>query len=274
LSGVAGTGKTHVALSAARRVASHPLLVEQIQFHQGYSYDDFVEGLFPTKEATFEPRAGIFTALNEQALADPENRYVLLIEELTRASISSVLGELMTYIEHRDRVFRTPVRRRELRVAPNLVVLATMNPRDRSALELDEAIIRRLRIVECPPDVEQLREMFPDGMAEVEDVVALFEGVRAQHPDTFESLMPFGHGMFAGVRGPADLHDLWHQRIKHLLERPSAPHHPFAKAIKSRYPWHAPEFAVGPAEHAAGDEGQSSAPHADGARPREAPDGQ
>ena len=86
-----------------------------------------------------------------------------------------------------------------------------MNPRDRSALEIDDALIRRLRIIDCPPDNEQLREMLavtlpagdPDGVLPA--LEALFDGCRAAHPDTFETEMPFGHGMFAGMRDTDDL---------------------------------------------------------------------
>jgi 5-methylcytosine-specific restriction enzyme B len=134
LSGVAGTGKTFLGLITAVRFAGHPLLVKQIQFHQSYAYEDFIEGLRPTASGGFAPRPGILMEWNETALQDPDNKYnkyVLLIEEFTRANISAVLGELMTYIEHRDRLFETPLTRRRVRIAKNLTILATMNPQDR-----------------------------------------------------------------------------------------------------------------------------------------------
>jgi hypothetical protein len=243
LSGVAGTGKTHLALGAAIDVAGHPAFVRQVQFHPSYTYEDFIEGLRPTSSGGFAVESGVFTEWNDQALADPANRYVLLVEELSRANVNSVIGELMTYLEHRGRQFVLPLSRRTVTVAPNLVILATMNPRDRSALEIDDALIRRLRIIDCPPDNEQLREMLvaslpagdPDGI--VSSLETLFEGCRTAHPDTYETEMPFGHGMFAGVRDTHDLVRLWSQRIKHLLRRPLVMPHPFAETIESMYPW-------------------------------------
>jgi len=251
LSGVAGTGKTHLALAAAIDVAGHPAFVRQVQFHPSYTYEDFIEGLRPTSSGGFVVESGVFTDWNDQALADPANRYVLLVEELSRANVNSVIGELMTYLEHRGRQFVLPLSRRTVTVAPNLVILATMNPRDRSALEIDDALIRRLRIIDCPPDNEQLREMLaaslpagdPEGI--VSSLEALFEGSRTAHPDTFETEMPFGHGMFAGVRDADDLVRLWRQRIKHLLRRPLVMPHPFAETIESLYPWR-PAIAAAP----------------------------
>ena len=239
LSGVAGTGKTCLALAAAQKYAKHPFFVKQIQFHQSFSYEDFVEGLRPTAAGGFEPRSGIFLEWNEAALRDPGNQYVLLVEEFTRANITAVLGELMTYIEYRDRLFETPLTRRRIKVASNITIIATMNPQDRTALEVDDALIRRLRIVECPPSTMQLREML-DGVKQdiVDRLAALFDECQKKHPDTFNDLMPFGHGMFAGVKTEQDLTRLWHQRIKHLLRRnPQVPAHTYSRDIEGLYPW-------------------------------------
>jgi len=239
LSGVAGTGKTLIALAAAQRLSGHPLFVKQIQFHQAYSYEDFVEGLRPSPSGGFSVRDGIFVHWNDAALRDPGNKYVLLIEEFTRTNISAVLGELMTYVEHRNREFELPISRRSMRVAHNLVFMSTMNPQDRSALEVDDALLRRLRIIECPPSVSQLREMLTGRMAAglIDAVAKMFEECGKIFPD-FNEMMPFGHGMFAGVTDEAGLRALWHQRIKHLLRRSAqVPAHPFAKTIDSLYPW-------------------------------------
>jgi len=245
LSGVAGTGKTFVALAAAQRYAKSPLLVKQVQFHQSYSYEDFMEGFRPQEDGGFKVLDGLFLQWNDRALRDPDNHYVLLVEEFSRANINAVFGELMTYVEHRNRQFDTPISRRTVQVASNLTILATMNPRDRSALDVDDAMIRRLRIIDCPPDMGQLREMLAaslefgsDDEAESEVIaplIAMFEKCQA-YPD-YESTMPFGHGMFAGVRNAADLNRLWNQRIKHLLRRPMVQPHKYCEDIEANYPW-------------------------------------
>jgi hypothetical protein len=266
LSGVAGTGKTHLALEAANLVGGHPAFVRQVQLHPSYSYEDFMEGLRPTESGGFIVERGVFLEWNDQALADPENTYVLLVEELSRGNVNAIIGELMTYIEHRSRQFVLPLSRRTTHVAENLVILATMNPRDRSALEIDDALIRRLRIIDCPPDVEQLKEMLstsvPSGDPEgiVSGLVALFDGCRDAHPDTYETEMPFGHGMFAGVSDVEDLRRLWEQRIRHLLRRPLILPHPFAETIEGLYPWRlVPASPGGAAEVSPVDPAQASA---------------
>jgi len=259
LSGVAGTSKSHVAWLAAERLTGHPKFVKEIQFHQGYTYEDFIEGMVPSTSGGFERKSGVFLAWNDQARKDAEaaaaergtpNRYVLLIEELTRANITAVLGELMTYIEHRDRYFETPVYATRVQVHRNLHIIGTMNPRDRSALEVDEALIRRLRIIEFPPDVTQLREILagdPPNPPDITDRLAqMFEVLQQKYPKEFTVLMPFGHALFKGVRNEVDLYHLWEHQIRHLLHRPLTPEHRLARDITELYPWKTPPAPTAP----------------------------
>ena len=145
---------------------------------------------------------GIFLEWNERALDDEDKRYVLLIEELTRANLPAVLGELMTYLEHRDRPFVTLYSRKPVQIARNITILVTYNPTDRSAIELDSALIRRLRIIRCPPSIEQLGEMLSKTDIEdkvVEKLQEIFKTCERKFPDQYENLMPFGHGIFSDV---------------------------------------------------------------------------
>ncbi len=248
LAGVPGTGKSFVASIAAQRFSNEPLLVREIQFHQSFSYEEFIEGLRIDESSGVAAVPGIFLEWNQRALEDPENRYVLLIEELTRANLPAVLGELMTYLEHRERPFLTVYSRKPARVAANLTLLATYNPTDRSAIELDAALIRRLRIIRCPPDVGQLGEMLErTGLPApvISKLKGIFDACKAKFPDQYEHLMPFGHGIFAGVtQEQPDLHRLWVERIEHLLRRPLVEPHPFTDIIEENYPWRDPEYQV------------------------------
>jgi len=159
LAGVPGTGKSFIGSIAAQRFTDEPLLVREIQFHQSFSYEEFVEGMRIDQSGGVAVVPGAFLEWNERASDDPKNKYVLLIEEFTRANIAAVLGELLTFVEHRDRHFMTVYSRRPVKVAENLTILATYNPTDRTAIDLDNALIRRLRIIRFPPCVEQLSEM-------------------------------------------------------------------------------------------------------------------
>lgn len=254
LSGAPATGKSHAAIIAAQRVADEPTRVKEIQFHQSFTYEEFVEGLRIDASGAVQPTPGVFLSWNEDALADHEtgNFYVLLIEELTRANLSSVLGELLTYVEHRDREFETLFSRSRIRVADNLVILATFNPVDRSALSIDDALLRRLRIIDFAPDLDQLSEMLSGADKSlpthvIDALKAIFRACRTNYPDEYEALMPFGHGIFAEVAEEADLYDLWHQRIKRMLRRPLLDPHPFAEVIEEGYPWRSsPDFRLVP----------------------------
>ena len=248
LSGVPGTGKSFVASIAAQRYSDEPLLVREIQFHQSFSYEEFIEGMRIDESAGVSVVPGIFLEWNQRALEDPGNRYVLLIEELTRANLPAVLGELMTYLEHRDRPFLTLYSRKPVRVASNLTLLATYNPTDRSAIELDTALIRRLRIVRCSPDPGQLTEMLKEAELPnevIDKLKNIFVTCKTKFPDQYEYLMPFGHGIFAGIsKEQPDLHRLWVERIEHLLRRPIIDPHPLTDIIEENYPWRDPDYRV------------------------------
>jgi 5-methylcytosine-specific restriction protein B len=243
LAGVPGTSKSHVARLAARAFASEGCLTE-IQFSPGYTYEEFMEGPRYGAEMKVEIMQGAFLELNRRAMHDPANQYVMLIEEFTRADLPRVLGELLTFVEYRDEDddFTTLYTRdATTRVAQNLALLATYNPSDRSAINLDAALIRRLRILDFPPDMSLLREILRDNGVDShvsEGLVAMFDACRAVAGDRFEETMPFGHAMFASVSNESDLYALWRERIKHMLVRPHAPRHELYPTILEHYPWH------------------------------------
>lgn len=248
LAGVPGTGKSYIGRIAAQRLAEDPLRVREIQFHPSTTYEEFVEGLRIDSSGAITVMPGLFSEWNDMALDDPSLRWVLLIEELTRANISSVLGELMTFVEDRSRPFTSIYSRRPISVAPNLVILATYNPTDRSALEVDSALLRRLRVLQFSPDEEQLAEMMSAiGMSDAVTtrLQGIFAAARERHAEDYEFNMPFGHGIFAEVRNEQpDLYELWESRIRHMLARPLVPPHPFFDVIRDAYPWRSQDFST------------------------------
>jgi 5-methylcytosine-specific restriction protein B len=246
LAGVPGTGKSYIGRIAAQRLAGDPTRVREIQFHPSSTYDEFVEGLRIDPSGAISVQPGLFLEWNDYALDDDSLTWVLLIEELTRANISAVLGELMTFIEDRSRPFTAVYSRRPVKVAPNLILLSTYNPTDRSALEVDNALLRRLRVLQFPPDVEQLEDMLRTKKLSAPAAAklrALFETTRERHRADYEYQMPFGHGIFAEVRQEhPDLHELWEERIRHILRRPLVQPHPFHDTIRRAYPWTDPDY--------------------------------
>jgi 5-methylcytosine-specific restriction endonuclease McrBC GTP-binding regulatory subunit McrB len=242
LSGVPATGKSYIAAIAAQRHAAEPTRVREIQFHPSFTYEEFVEGLRIGTGGAVEAVPGVFLDWNERALEDGSLRYVLLVEELTRANL-----KLLTYVEHRNRQFFTSFGRRAVRVAPNLTIIATFNPVDRSAIDVDDALLRRLRIIDMPPDTAQLAEMLDmNGIAAevIEAIRKIFDDCRAAFPTDYATLMPFGHGVFAEVTKEDDLHPLWHQRLRRMLYRPLVDPHAFADVIEKSFPWTDREYRV------------------------------
>lgn len=251
LSGVPATGKSFVAEIAAQRHAGEATRVRAVQFHQSFTYEEFVEGLRIVDSGAVVTRAGLFLEWNQIAEDDGKLRYVLLIDELTRANVAAVLGELLTYIEYRDRTFYSLYSRMPIRIATNLTILATFNPVDRSAIDLDNALLRRLRIVDFPPSAALLDEMLQQNGLDrrvIDRLRGVFDACENEFGSAYGTLMPFGHGMFADVRGEEDLHPLWQERVRHMLFRPTLDPHAFAETIQNAYPWTDPEYRVPPSE--------------------------
>lgn len=257
LAGVPGTSKSYVARIAARAFASDNCLRE-IQFSPAYTYEELIEGPRYDDGMKVVVVPGAMLELNERALEHPDKQYVLLVEELSRADLPRVLGELLTYLEYRgetDKFTTLYERDRSVRFAPNIAILATYNPADRSAVNVDAAMLRRMRILDFPPDVDLLREiLLGNGLDEqvIAQLVAMFNACEEVAKDRYEESMPFGHAVFSSVENERDLHALWHETLKHLLTRPHAPRHQLYQVIVEHYPWHVGEHVTVVARDAGG----------------------
>jgi len=105
LQGPPGTGKTFIAQRIARYITQNDNLVETIQFHPSYSYEDFIEGYRP-KENGFELSDGIFKEFCTKARGNQDNNYVLIIDEINRGNLSKIFGELLYLLEYRNQRVR------------------------------------------------------------------------------------------------------------------------------------------------------------------------
>ena len=188
LYGPPGTGKTYATASRCIEIcdgkppqddeelrAHHGKLMDEgriefVTFHQSYGYEEFVEGIRPVASAEegaamrlgVEP--GVVKRIAERARKVPEP-HVLVIDEINRANISKVMGELITLLEEDKRegaenevAVTLPYSGQRFTLPANLHILGTMNTADRSIALLDTALRRRFRFKEMSPRSDLLRE--------------------------------------------------------------------------------------------------------------------
>lgn len=186
-------------------------------FHQSYGYEDFIQGLRPNTEngtLTFVPVDGVFKNICAKALASPDDNFVIIIDEINRANISKVFGELITLIESDKRwgelnslsvtlpsgdVFAVP---------NNLYIIGTMNSADKSISLIDAALRRRFDFIEVVPNLDLIEDSVLKTVLE-----RLNKGLISELESTD---LLIGHAYFIG-KSADDLCDIMNHSIIPLL---------------------------------------------------------
>lgn len=160
LQGPPGTGKTFLAKRLAFLMLGEKdnSKIEMIQFHQSYSYEDFMQGYRPHEDGTFKLENGVFYRFCKRAQADPDRKYFFIIDEINRGNLSKIFGELMLLIEKDKRgkkyaVSLTYTTSSELKfyIPENVYLIGTMNTADRSLAVVDYALRRRFAFINLMP---------------------------------------------------------------------------------------------------------------------------
>ena len=179
--GPPGTGKTYVAQELTSFIAGR-YRTTLVQFHPSYAYEDFVQGYRPDLtddgQIRYELKDGPLLRAAKAARSNPGAKHFLIIDEINRANLAKVFGELYFLLEYRDERINLQYSDKPFRLPPNLYIIGTINTADRSIALVDLALRRRFYFVEFHPDKwpiqgllrRYLREESP-GMAWVADVV-------------------------------------------------------------------------------------------------------
>ncbi len=237
LQGPPGVGKTFIARKLAYEIMQEvkDANIEMVQFHQSYSYEDFIQGLRPTQKGGFDLRDGIFYSFCQRALAHPERPFFFIIDEINRGNLSKIFGELMMLIEadKRNSKFALKLTYAEdeedrFYVPENLFIIGTMNTADRSLAIVDYALRRRFAFVTLQPDYgENFRSfLLVKGLSIsiVEHICSAISKVNGKIKEDINLGEGFqiGHSYFCTYSGIEDENNWWNEilsfELKPLLE--------------------------------------------------------
>lgn len=214
-----------------KRPSSHQQRFSMVSFHQAYGYEEFVEGIRPvmtsaqsnqvntsqannsSAQLNYAVQDGAFLKLCQRAARDPQQRYAMLIDEINRANVSRVFGELLSLIEPDKRASQPNAMTvnlaysgRSFSVPDNVDIYATMNIQDHSLAPLDMALRRRFRFIDCPPQPKLLPTInihthaSDSAAAEEIDLGKLLMGLNARIIQSLGVEAQLGHAFLFAVR--------------------------------------------------------------------------
>lgn len=199
-----------------------------VTFHPAFTYEEFIQGLRPTATGGFEIRDGVFKRLCDAAHQNPDQDFVLIIDEINRADTAKTFGELITLIEDGKRAKAgergqyevtlpyAPQDAEPFSVPDNVYVIGTMNTADRSITLMDVALRRRFTFIAVPPRPELLSGVVQGTALSPMKLLTVLN----QHlTRTLDADHQIGHAyLMAETLTPSGLSFRWRHKIVPLLQ--------------------------------------------------------
>lgn len=225
LQGAPGVGKTFSAKRLAYSIIGekNESRICMVQFHQNYSYEDFIMGYRPNDNGGFELQSGVFYNFCLRCSENPDKPYFLIIDEINRGNLSKIFGELLMLIETDKRGEKYKINlvygRTPFYIPENLYIIGMMNTADRSLAMIDYALRRRFCFYTMNPAFESsdtngfsyyISKVTKSGLytKAIKAIINLNNTIREEFGNGFE----IGHSYFINEK-PDEIDDVWVNNI-------------------------------------------------------------